>query len=172
MKLFNFRKNKKPLISSPKGSNAVNISNVAGMSDLSQDVIWKTITVNNGVGYIPLQIFKLEGGVEYKLYVKLLERNVADTEVAYSKLVFPNSTSIIMTSLSEFSKLIQQKQILSITRFQFLECTKETALFVLKSKYLYIAKVDNFYFDIPENMAKELLENLKISLTLGGNLYA
>ena len=107
------------------------------------------------------EIEELKGGVIYKVYHKMITPEKHDPEPEYIKLVFPNKSEIIIPQNVPVKKIedaFLKSRDVQMVRYEFLSHN------YVMLKYLYIFKIGNDYFDLPEKMAKEMVNGTGITL--------
>ena len=100
---------------------------------------------------------KLKGGIIYKVYYEMVTPEKISKEPKYIKLEFPDKSEIKVSPLTELDTALKKSRDVWMARYKF-----EKKL--PPPNYLYIFKVGDYYFDLPENMAKEILESTGIKL--------
>src|SRR3989338_6493234 len=124
-----------------------------GLTKRETKVVFDHVRENKGKMYGSYNIEKLKGGVVYKPYYEMISSNTHSDQISYIKLVFPDKTEIKIEPLTKLKEALKKNNAVSMTRYEFKKKLPE-------SNYLYIFRVGNHFFDLPENMAKSLIKEL------------
>ncbi len=112
---------------------------------------------NKGKIYGSFHTEKLKGGIIYKVYYEMITERKKSKEPKYVKLVFPDKSEITVSPLTELETAFKKSRDVWMARYEF-------EVRMPSTNYLYIFKVGNYYFDLPEKMAKEILVSTGIIL--------
>ncbi len=120
-------------------------------------ILFDSVKENIGKAYRSLVEEKLKGNVIYKIYFEMTCPNKYSEKPEYGKLVFSTKNEVIISPLNELEKAVKKSKAVNLTRFEFEKKTHTP-------RYLYIFKVGDYYFDLPEELANKLAvqEDLKI----------
>lgn len=129
-------------------------------TELTPEAVKETFKLANkhkGKIYGSFRIEKLKRGIIYKVYHEMITPEKISKEPKYVKLVFPDKSEIKVSPLTELEIAFKKSRDVWMARYEFEENLPPT-------NYLYIFKVGDYYFDLPESMAKEILDSTGIKL--------
>jgi len=121
-------------------------------------VIYKHLKKDEGKAYGSMIIEKLKGNITYKVYFEMIGDNKYSKEPAYIKLIFPSKEEIVMSPLTEMEEALKKSNKVGMVRYEFEKKSKDRPL------YMYVFMIGNKFFDLPEDMAKNLSKKLDIKI--------
>ena len=107
-----------------------------------------------GKTYGSFRIENLKGGIIYKVYHEMITPEKISKEPKYIKLIFPDKYEIKISPLTELETALNKSRDVWMARYEF-----EVKVSSINLNYLYIFKVGDHYFDLPEDMAKKILDS-------------
>jgi hypothetical protein len=131
-----------------------------GLTKKAVSVIHKFIRENKGKAYGSLIIEKLKGGVIYKVYFEMIGGNEYSKYPAYIKLVLPSKEEIIIYPLTDMEQAFKKSNQVGIIRYEFEKKPKNMP------RYVYIFRIGNQFFDLPEELAKKISKELDIKIQI------
>lgn len=128
------------------------------LSKKERATIFAHIKDNKGKSFVSINDQQLKGGIVYKAYHEMISPETCSQEIAFIKIVFPDKTEIIISPLHELKKALKKSNAVGMVRYEFKEKLQDV------SNYLYILRVGNYFFDLPEEMAKGLSKKLNLEI--------
>ena len=135
----------------------INFSSLADIPKKALKTIFQIGNENKGKIYGAVHTEKLKGGIIYKIYHEIVSPEKISKEPKYVKLVFPDKSEIEVSPLTGMETALKKSRDVWMARYEF-------EVKMPHNNYLYIFKVGDYYFDLPEKMAKEILDSTGIKL--------
>ncbi len=130
-----------------------------GLTKKAVSVIHKFTKDNEGKAYGSLIIEKIKGGITYKVYFEMIGDNEYSKNPAYIKLVFPSKEEII-SPLTDMEQAFKKSNQVGMVRYEFENKPKNMP------SYVYIFRIGEKFFDLPEEMAKNISKKLDVKIQI------
>jgi len=133
------------------------------LSKKEAEILFQIGIESNSKTYGSFVIENLKGGVIYKTYHKMLASNKMEPLPKYIKLIFSDKSEIIVPQdvpTKKFEEALSKSREVQMVRYEFLTHKHITL------KYLYIFKIGTEYFDLPEDMAKQIVTKAGVTLQI------
>ncbi|MFH0870053.1 MAG: hypothetical protein V1866_03270 [archaeon] len=127
------------------------------------EIVYQGAKESKAEAFGSIVIENLKGGVIYKTYHKMIDSDKFEPLPKYIKLVFPSGTQIIVPQdvpIKKLEEALLKSREVQMVRYEFLSHNH------IMLKYLYIFKIGNEYYDLPEDMAQRIVKDTGITLQI------